>query len=457
MVYVLDINGKLLMPTERHGKVRHMLKRGEAVVITIKPFTIQLTYETPNYTQDAVLKVDSGYLNIGGSVLTETKELISAEVKLLQNMKERLEKRSICRRARRSRLRYRKERWQNRKVNKGWLAPSIQHKLDSTIKFVDKMHKILPITKTIVEIGAFDIQKIKNPNIDGKEYQEGEQKGFYNTREYILYRDNHQCQNPLCKYKKDNSKFDYIKNNIPLQLHHIIYRSNKGNNLPNNLITLCVKCHTDTNHKKGKFLDLWQTNKPKLKTFSDTTFMNIVRWKLVEQLQEKYGKDNVEYTYGYLTKSKRIELKLEKTHYNDAFCLFNKDSDYNQKRIKPIEFNQIRRNNRSLELWYDAKYVDIRTKETVKANELNNGRRTRNKNLNEENLRIYRGKKISKGQRRIRKQRYFYQPGDLVKYESKIYTVKTTHNCGASVLLKIINKSISPKFLIPYRFSKGIK
>ena len=296
MVYVLDINGKLLMPTERHGKVRHMLKRGEAVVITIKPFTIQLTYETPNYTQDAVLKVDSGYLNIGGSVLTETKELISVEVKLLQNMKKRLEKRKMYRKIRRSRLRYRKERWQNRKVEKEWLAPSIQHKLDSTIRFIDKMHEILPITKTIVEIGAFDIQKIKNPDISGKEYQEGEQEGFYNTREYILHRDNHQCQNSLCKYKKDNIKFDYIKNNILLQIHHIIYRSNKGSNLPHNLITLCIKCHTNINHMKGKFLYDWQTNKPKINSFKDATFMNIVRWKLVEQLQNKYGKNNVEYT-----------------------------------------------------------------------------------------------------------------------------------------------------------------
>ena len=354
------------------------------------------------------------------------------------------------------RLRYRKVRWQNRKIEKGWLAPSIQHKLDSTIRFIDKMHKILPITKTIVEVGSFDIQKIKNPDITDKEYQEGEQEGFYNLREYILFRDNHQCQNPLCKYKKDNPKFDYIKNNIPLQLHHIIYRTNKGGNLPHNLITLCVKCHTDTNHKKGKFLDLWQTNKPKLKTYKDATFMNIVRWKLVEQLQEKYGKDNVEYTYGYLTKSKRIELKLDKTHYNDAFCLFDKDSNYNQKRIEPIIFNQIRRNNRSLEKWYDAKYIDIRTNEIVKANELNNGRRTRNKNLNGENLRIFRGKKISKGRRSIRRQRYFYQPNDLVKYEGKIYTVKGTQNNGSQVVLKEIKKVIRTNLLIPYKFRKGI-
>jgi hypothetical protein len=33
MVYVLDINGKPLMPTCRHGKIKHLLKNGKAKVI----------------------------------------------------------------------------------------------------------------------------------------------------------------------------------------------------------------------------------------------------------------------------------------------------------------------------------------------------------------------------------------------------------------------------------------
>ena len=456
MVYILDINGKPLMPTSRHGKVRHMLENGEAIVVnTIRPFTIQLTYRTDNHIpQDVTLKLDTGSLNLGFTVLTKYRELIAGEAKLLQNMKKRMEERSMYRRNRRSNLRYRKERWSNRKVKKGWLAPSIQHKLDSTIKFVDLMHRILPITKTIMEIGKFDIQKIKNPDIKGKEYQEGERKGDWNLREYILHRDDHKCQNPDCKYRKDDSKFDYIKNNIPLQTHHIVYRTNNKINTPNNLITLCIKCHTNPNHAKGKFLDLWQTNKPKVNGFKDATFMNTVRWRIVNALKEKYN--NVEYTYGYLTKSKRIELGLEKTHYNDAFCLFDEDSNYNQTRIDPIIFSQTRRNNRSLEKFYDAKYVDNRTGEVIKAGELNSGRRTRNKNLNDENLRIYRGEKISKGRTSIRKQRYFYQPNDLVKYEGKVYTVKGTQSKGSYVALKETKKAIRVDILIPYKFRKGL-
>ena len=45
MVYVQDKTGKALMPTERHGKVRMLLRDGLAVVVRREPFTIQLTYD----------------------------------------------------------------------------------------------------------------------------------------------------------------------------------------------------------------------------------------------------------------------------------------------------------------------------------------------------------------------------------------------------------------------------
>jgi len=96
-------------------------------------------------------------------------------------------------------------------------------------------------------------------------------------------------------------------------------------------------------------------------------------------------------------------------------------------------FKQKRRNNRSLERFYDAKYIDIRTGEVLKGAELHSGRTTRNKNLNSENLRKYRGGKKSKGKRVIRRQRYLFQPHDLVVYENKIWKVIGTHNRGASV------------------------
>ena len=199
MVYVISINNESLMPTN-NAKARILLKNGKAKVKTTKPFTIQLLYETTTYTQPITLGIDPGYQNIGFSAITDKKELISGMVNLLEGVSKRLAERRVHRRFRRQRIRYGKCR-NRRKKGEGWLAPSIIHKLDSHIRFVDKLKKILPITKVILEVANFDIQKINNPKISGKEYQEGEQYGFQNTRSYVFFRDDYKCQNPSCKNK----------------------------------------------------------------------------------------------------------------------------------------------------------------------------------------------------------------------------------------------------------------
>ena len=184
----------------------------------------------------------------------------------------------------------------------------------------------------------FDIQAIKNPNIVGVGYQQGQQAGFWNLREYILHRDGHKCQNPNCK--------DRGKEKI-LQVHHIGYWKKDRSDRPSNLITLCTKCHTPKNHKRKGFLYGWQ---PKLKSFKPETFMTTVRWRLTSELSAMH-------TYGYITKSGRIALKLEKTHYNDAFVIAGGST---QKRAAPIFMGQKRRNNRKLERFLDGKHIDKR-------------------------------------------------------------------------------------------------
>lgn len=437
MVYVISKSGKTLMPTHP-AKARKLLKQRKAIVKQMKPFTIQLTYETTEYVQAVTLGIDSGYLHLGFSAATEQKELIAGEVYQLQGMKDRLKERSDYRRLRRGRLRYRKPRFDNRKASKqkGWLAPSIQHKLDTHIRLIEQMKQIIPITKIVIEVANFDIQKMKNPDIQGTEYQQGEQLGFWNVREYVLHRDHHTCQNPNCTNKSKS---------LILEVHHIVYRDNGGTDAPSNLITLCSKCHTPANHKKGKFLCDWQTNKPKLNSFKEATFMSMVRWHLVNEIEATY-------TYGYITKHKRIAQDLEKSHANDAFIIAG---GTNQERTTPIHYEQVRHNNRSLEKFYDAKMIDTRTGEKVSGQDLSSGRRTRNKNHNSENSRQFRGEKIQKGRRRIRSRRYPYQPNDLVRFEGKIVRVIGTMNKGKSV--KLANKkNPSPDKLIPYKFNKGL-
>ena len=304
MVYVINKDGQPLMPTERHGKVRRLLRDKKAKVVRRCPFTIQLLYDTTSIVQDVILGVDAGSKVVGLSVTTKKKVLFEAEVTLRNDIVDLLSIRRELRRSRRNRkTRYRKARFNNRKKGKDWLAPSICQKIKSHINIIGKLHQILPIRKIIVEVASFDIQKIKNPNVQGKEYQQGEQFGFWNVREYVLFRDGHICQ--CCKGKSKDKV---------LNVHHIESRKT-GGDAPNNLITLCETCHTK--YHKGE-ISLPKKIHRGMK-FNDTIFMGIMRWFLYESLREIYP--NVKVTYGYITKHTRIQHKLQKTHYVDARCI----------------------------------------------------------------------------------------------------------------------------------------
>ena len=269
---------------------------------------------------------DSGYRKIGLSAVMDKKELYSAEVKLRNDIVKLNSERRSYRRARRHRKTwYRKPRFLNRKKPEGWLAPSIQHKLDSHIKLINKVKEILPVSNIIIEVAAFDIQRIKNPSISETGYQNGEKKGFWNVREYVLYRDNHMCQH--CKGQNKDPV---------LEVHHIKSRQ-VGGNRPDNLITLCKTCHEKVS--QGKL----ELNVKLSEGFKSETFMSVVRWMLVNKLRE--SGNMVFHTYGYITKQKRVQLELPKSHTNDAFLIAGGTT---QKRTTEHLIQQVRKCNRKL-------------------------------------------------------------------------------------------------------------
>lgn len=289
----------------KEAKARKLLKQNKAKIYEREPFTIQLLFVCENQIQDITLGVDAGSKHIGLSATTEKKELYSADIELRNNIVDLLSTRRQNRRTKRNRLRYRKPRFNNRvhSKNKGWLAPSIGQKIQTHLRVVENVHKILPITKIVVETASFDIQKIKNLEIHNEEYQQGKQLGFWNVREYVLFRDNHTCQ--CCKGRS--------KDEI-LNVHHIESRKT-GGNAPNNLITLCETCHTGYHEGTVK---LPKTIKRGM-SFRDAAFMGIMRWAFYDRLKEIYP--NVSMTYGYITKNTRIENNLPKEHYIDARCI----------------------------------------------------------------------------------------------------------------------------------------
>lgn len=303
MVYVLNKEGKPLMPCSE-AKARRLLKAKKAHIVNYCPFTIQLDFDCENKTQDITLGVDAGSKIVGLSATTESKELYASNVELRNDIVKLLSDRRALRSSRRNRKRRHRQARFNNRVNskkKGWLSPSILNKINTHLKVIADVYKILPITKLVVEVASFDIQKIKNPDIQGEEYQHGEQFNFWNIREYVLFRDNHECQ--YCHGKS--------KDNV-LNVHHIESRKTGGNS-PDNLITLCETCH----HKyhQGEI----ELNLKRGRSFRDATVMSIMRWSLYNKLQELYP--NVHMTYGYITKHTRIEHNLPKYHYVDARCI----------------------------------------------------------------------------------------------------------------------------------------
>lgn len=330
LVYVINKNGNPLMPCSPR-KARILLKESKAKVIKKEPFTIQLLYGSSGYRQPVSLGVDAGSKHIGFSATTKKQELIAGEVELRNDITNLISTRRELRKNRRNRkTRYRKNRFLNRihSKNHGWLTPSVEQKINTHIKLVEKLHRILPIKSITVETAAFDIQKIKNPDIEGKEYQQGEQLGFWNVREYVLFRDGHVCQ--CCKGKS--------KDRV-LNVHHIESRKT-GGNAPNNLITLCETCH------KGYHLGKVQLPKAIKRgmRFPDAAFMGIMRWAFYNRLRAQYAE--VYNTYGYITKNTRINAKLPKEHYVDARCISG-----NATAVPTEEYfyiKKVRRNNRQI-------------------------------------------------------------------------------------------------------------
>jgi len=326
-VYVLNCHGEPLMPCQPR-KARFLLKAGKAKVVRMVPFTLQLLYGSSGYTQAVALGIDAGTHHMGVSASTEQRVFFEAEVLPRTDIGALLATRRQFRRARRSRkTRYRKARFLNRKKVQGWLAPSVQHTLDAHLKTIRLVHQLLPVSRTTIEVAQFDMQKIRHPEILGKEYQEGPQLGFWNVREFVLFRDHHGCQ-----WCQGNS------NDPILNVHHIESRKSGGDS-PDNLITLCKTCHdhihrTQQEHKIER----------KSRGFGDATHLGMIRWRIYEQAKALFP--NVQLTYGYSTKQARITHQLEKSHVIDARCISQHPlavSDGTWYLIKCV-----RRNNRQL-------------------------------------------------------------------------------------------------------------
>jgi ribosomal protein L28 len=369
IAYVLNQRGKPLMPCSAR-KARVLIKKGEARVLKTNPFfVIQLKKATGEQVQKCSIGIDTGYKNVGFSAITDKKEIITGTLVLDQKTSARLTERRMYRRHRRNKLWYRQPRFNNRKIKKGHLPPSTQRRFDTQVKLIKKLQGLIPSNKLTVEVGNFDIQKIENPDIAGIQYQQGSLFGYQNMRNFLMAREHRKCQ--LCGKT-------FSKGNGP-HIHHVISRAQGGTDREKNLALLHKKCHVKLHEKK--LFHLLRLNKQ----YKDALFMNIIRWRFREVFPYCC------ITYGNETFVKRTELRLEKTHYNDALVIAGSLSSI---KIIPVLMRQKHRNNRVLQL-------------------------------------NRKGFKFS-----IRRKRYSIQPYDIifVQSSSKKYSVRGCHTYGKAVI-----------------------
>ena len=349
-VYVLNRHGRPLMPCTP-AKARHLLDAGKAKVRHRTPFTIQLLYGSTGYAQEVILGVDAGSKTIGLSASTETEELFSAEVKPRNDVVELMSVRRQFRCARRNRTtRYRKPRFDNRvrSKHKGWLAPSVEVKIQEHITAIKTVCRILPVSKVVVETAEFDLQLLKaiadgKPVPQGEDYQHGEMYGHYNVRQYVLWRDGYTCQ--CCGAHATQKK------EVRLHVHHLESRK-VGGDAPDNQVTLCESCHKKLH--KG-LIEAKDFKKRKRRSTRDATFMGIMRMTLLRRLQEQRPVPVVE-TRGYITKATRENLLvLPKSHTNDALAIAHGPQGFRAEYLPNIRqadrlytIRSVRHHNRQL-------------------------------------------------------------------------------------------------------------
>ena len=323
--------------SERRARV--LLARGRARIHRIVPFTIRLVdrLQEDSTLQPLRLQADPGSKGTGLALVREQEtvdEVTGAMIRTIvvvmlleiahrgQTLHEVLTQRRAFRRRRRGNLRHRPARFDNRTRPEGWLAPSLQHRVDTTASWVDRLCRWAPVTSLSQELVRFDTQQMQDPEIAGVMYQQGTLAG-YEVREYLLEKWGRKCV--YCGQE-----------GVPIEIDHIHSKSRGGSDRVSNLTLACHDC----NQAKGNSpLEQFLAKQPEVlrriqaqaKTpLKDAAAVNSTRWALVQRL--KATGLEVEVASGGRTKWNRHRLHLPKTHSLDAVCVGSVDTIHNAQQ-----------------------------------------------------------------------------------------------------------------------------
>ncbi|MET8054802.1 RNA-guided endonuclease IscB [Streptosporangium sp. NPDC005286] len=284
-VFVLDARGHPLDPCHP-ARARRLLAVGRAVVVRHTPFVIRLKDRSVAGSVVAGVQVgiDPGSRHTGLAVFTDQAGSRAGRYAIQLDhrgalIRDRLTSRAAYRRGRRSRnLRYRAPRFLNRTKPKGWLAPSLRHRVDTTMSWVVRLTRWAPVTAVHVEKASFDTHTLSaGKPLEGAEYQQGTLAG-YEVREYLLAKWGRTCA--YCD-----------ASGIPLNLDHIHPRSRGGSDRISNLTLACIPCNQT---KNATLVEEFLKTRPELLTkilkqakapLRDAAAVNTTRWALWQALK----------------------------------------------------------------------------------------------------------------------------------------------------------------------------
>lgn len=330
MVAVLDRKGHPLMPCHP-ARARKLLSRGRAVVVKATPFAIRLKDRVTEDSDVAgvAVRIDPGSKGTGIAVTVDVDHIdtVTGEVTASRHglcaielrhrgtlIRVSMQKRANYRRRRRGmNLRYRSPRFDSRSRPAGWLAPSLRHRVDTTVGTVTRLTKLFPVNELHVERVAFDTHALSlgREALDGVEYQQGSLAG-YEVREFLLEKWERACA--YCGGE-----------NLPFQVEHIHPRAKGGSDRISNLTLACGPCNQA---KAARSVEEFLADRPALLVrllvgakapFKDAAAMNATRWQLWHRLKS-LGLP-VSAWSGGRTKYNRAVQGLAKTHTLDALAV----------------------------------------------------------------------------------------------------------------------------------------
>ena len=327
-VFVLDRNQRPLMPCSEK-RARKLLATGRARVHRLIPFCIRIVDRrlVDSALQPIRLKLDPGSKVTGLALVCERAAIntVTGEVIVTANVLNLFElvhrgrqisvtltSRRQMRRRRRSKVRNREPRFLNRgNAARGRLAPSLQHRIDTTLSWVTRFQRWVPVTAISQELVRFDMRRMENPKIPGDVYQHGTFVG-YEMREYLLAKWERNCA--YCDVR-----------GVALHVDRVLAKSRGGSDRLTNLTLACVSCISkratrDVNEflKRDPFR-LARIRAQLKHPLLDTAAVNTTRQALCESL--KATGLPVSTGSSGLTEYNRNRLAIPKTHALDAACV----------------------------------------------------------------------------------------------------------------------------------------